>query len=123
MLYRIKNPQVIHFLYSNDLQAILFRYLNDNCDIVTNYDYIVYLLQLLATISLPSSHPPFDVRYFLHCGDPDIEDVAVKVDAHWNRNSIVCNKNPHMLNIKYGQRMCFCVEHLLCQIHNFFILK
>lgn len=105
MLYRIKNRQVIDYLYSNDLQSILHRYLNDNCDVVNNYDYILFVLTLLTVIPLPdNSHPPFQVTHFLHCGDPDIEDIAVKVESRWKSpKSGVCFKQIqfHKIDIKH----------------------
>ena len=72
----------------------LLRYLEENCDIVTNYDYIVSLLTLLSTIPLPSDDSSIDSKqlsFYLHCGDPDIEDVAKKVVSHWSLYS-VCSK-------------------------------
>lgn len=60
----------------------------DNHDIVTNYDYIMDLLHLLATIDLPTSNrAPMDspqLTYFLHCGDPDIQTEASNVLSHWS---------------------------------------
>ena len=36
--------------YKNGLLAVLLRYLEENCDIITNYDYILSLLSLLALV-------------------------------------------------------------------------
>ena len=73
-------------MYSNGLQRILYEYLNDNCDIVTNYDYILYVLNLLAIIPLPTHQQLqlFSLDSFIHCGDPDIEDIATQVRDRWN---------------------------------------
>lgn len=92
MIHTIKNQQVLAFLYAHGLQEVLFRYLDENCDIVTNYDYILFLLGLLAVIPLPSSINSrcIHLDYLLHCGDPDIEDLAEKVREHWTL--LVCKR-------------------------------
>ena len=77
---------ILDYLYANGSQRILYQYLNDNCDIVTNYDYILYLLNLLAVIPLPTQKQSqlFILDSLVHCGDPDIEDIAVRVRDRWN---------------------------------------
>ena len=85
----ISNRSALDYCYLKGLQPTLIRYMEDNHDIVTNYDYIMNLLHLLCTIELPNSNRiPLNssqLTYFLHCGDPDIETEAHNVLEHWSR--------------------------------------
>ena len=82
---RIRSPEIWIYLYSQDIHLILLRYLNDNCDLISDYDYIYTLISLLNSIPTPQSlniskSITKDVSAVLFpfscCGDPDLEDLA-----------------------------------------------
>lgn len=103
MCSRIQNRQVLDYLYGSGLQEVLYRYLDENGDIVTNYDYILRLLNLLVMIPLPER---IDLKcihldYYLHCGDPDIEDLALRVKDRWNHYHVSSNKEVHTSKFIY----------------------
>ena len=85
---RIRSPEVWSYLYSQDIHLILLRYLSDNCDLISDYDYIYTLISLLNSIPTPQSLNisktiTKDVSRglfpFSCCGDPDLEDLASQV--------------------------------------------
>ncbi|KAK8826981.1 hypothetical protein WA577_007483, partial [Blastocystis sp. JDR] len=86
VLKSVRSPIVLEYGYANGLVDVLKAYLEENCDIITNYDYILSLLSLLSTIPLPTPRlslaSPVLTEYS-RCGDPDIEDLAVSVEEHW----------------------------------------
>ncbi|KAK8794091.1 hypothetical protein WA171_003217, partial [Blastocystis sp. BT1] len=78
---RIRSPEVWSYLYSQDIHLILLRYLSDNCDLISDYDYIYTLISLLNSIPTPQSLNisktiTKDVSRglfpFSCCGDPDL---------------------------------------------------
>ena len=96
MLKSVRRPIVLEYGYANGLVDVLKAYLEENCDIITNYDYILSLLSLLSTIPLPTprlSLASSVLTEYSRCGDPgssfalqccvDIEDLAVSVEEHW----------------------------------------
>lgn len=91
------------YLYGSGLQEFLYRYLDENGDIVTNYDYILHLLNLLVTIPLPEriDLECIHLDYYLHCGDPDIEDLALRVKDRWNHYYVSSNKEVNTSKIIY----------------------
>ena len=82
--------EVWKYLYSNGLISTLLRYLKENGDIVTDYEFVFTLLSLLKRIPTPTSlqlqsfpNPHEEIRIALatlvHCGDYDLEELAAEI--------------------------------------------
>ncbi|KAK8815823.1 hypothetical protein WA538_004947, partial [Blastocystis sp. DL] len=86
-LQRIKLPAIWQYLYSHGLLSILLKYLKDNNDLISDYDYIFTLFSVMDSIPTPQSlhmDPlPCDMEALLSpfccCGDPDIEDLSTHI--------------------------------------------
>ena len=82
--------EVWEYLYSKGFISILLRYLRENGDIVTDYEFVFTLLSLLKRIPTPTSlqlqsspcnHEEIRIALatLLHCGDFDLEELAAEI--------------------------------------------
>ena len=82
--------EVWEYLYSKGFISTLLRYLKENGDIVTDYEFVFTLLSLLKRIptptslqlqSFPNNHEEIQVALssLLHCGDFDLEELAAEI--------------------------------------------
>ena len=75
-LKSIQRPELIDLCYAKGLLDVFVIYLNENCDVMTNYDYITMLLTILTSFPLPSDTDlqldSAQLDLFCHCGDPGL---------------------------------------------------
>ena len=135
MLKGTRSGDVLDTCYKNGLLAVLLRYLEENCDIITNYDYILSLLSLLSSIPLPS--PPLSLSStvlseYTHCGDPG---MLYCFSFHPRHRGLRCgsgrplevgcflHQTRHCILAENAQRVGLRVVNLLGQIDDLLVLE